>query len=113
MITGMEVLETVVRENIPHRHPLTAMTWTNEEGALYPPAMMVSGIICHDYLPPELAMNFRYDDMMASKPIDDSRFSCFGEALEASPFRGSRENRIGPELILRHVRGSSGTGTDT
>ena len=97
VITGMEVLETVVRENIPHRHPLTAMIWTNEEGALYPPAMMVSGIICHDYLPPELAMNFRYDDMMASKPIDDSRFSCFGEALKASPFRGSRENRIGPD----------------
>ena len=49
-MTGMEVLETVVKENIPHKHPLTAMIWTNEEGSLYPPAMMVSGIICNDYL---------------------------------------------------------------
>lgn len=45
VMTGMEVLETVVAENIPHKHPLTAMIWTNEEGSLYPPAMMVSGII--------------------------------------------------------------------
>src|SRR5665648_138107 len=29
---GMEVLETIVVENIPHKHPMTAMIWTNEEG---------------------------------------------------------------------------------
>ena len=48
VMTGMEVLETVAEQKIPHRHPLTAMIWTNEEGSLYPPAMMCSGIICHD-----------------------------------------------------------------
>ncbi len=36
VISAMEVLETVVNEKIPHRHPLTAMVWTNEEGSLYP-----------------------------------------------------------------------------
>lgn len=28
------------------------MIWTNEEGSLYPPAMMCSGIVSNDYMPP-------------------------------------------------------------
>ena len=40
---AMEVLETIAAENIPHKHDITAMIWTNEEGSLYPPAMMASG----------------------------------------------------------------------
>ncbi len=97
VMTGMEVLETVVAENIPHKHPLTAMIWTNEEGSLYPPAMMVSGIICYDYLPDSLKPNFEYDNMMASKPMDESEFANFGEALAATPFKGPKENRISPD----------------
>ena len=45
VMSAMEVLETVAKSKIPHRHPLTAMIWTNEEGSLYPPAMMCSGIV--------------------------------------------------------------------
>ena len=33
-MSAMEVLETVAENNIPHKHPLTAMIWTNEEGSL-------------------------------------------------------------------------------
>ena len=51
---AMEVLETVADQNIPHKHNLTAMIWTNEEGSLYPPAMMSSGVICYDYLPEDI-----------------------------------------------------------
>lgn len=97
VMTGMEVLETVVKENIPHKHPLTAMIWTNEEGSLYPPAMMVSGIICNDYLPEELRKNFQYDNMMKSEPMDDSEFANFGEALAASPYKGDKANRLSPD----------------
>ena len=97
VMTGMEVLETVAAENIPHKHPLTAMIWTNEEGSLYPPAMMVSGIICYDYLPDYLKPNFEYENMMASKPMDDSEFANFGEALAATKFKGPKENRISPD----------------
>lgn len=97
VMTGMEVLETVVAENIPHKHPLTAMIWTNEEGSLYPPAMMVSGIICHEYLPEDLKPNFLYDNMMASKPMDESEFATFGDALAATKFKGPKENRISPD----------------
>ena len=31
VMSAMEVLETVVEKKIPHKHPLTAMIWTNEE----------------------------------------------------------------------------------
>ena len=34
VLSAMEVLETIVREKIPHKHPLTAVIWTNEEGSL-------------------------------------------------------------------------------
>ena len=37
VIGAMEVLETVVKQKIPHKHPLTAMIWTNEEGSEFPP----------------------------------------------------------------------------
>ncbi len=96
VMSAMEALETVASEKIPHRHPLTAMIWTNEEGSLYPPAMMCSGIVCYDYLPEDIAQKFKYEDMLNSKSILDNK-STFGEALEASGFKGERKNRISPE----------------
>ena len=83
---AMEVLETVVAENIPHRHPLTAMIWTNEEGSLYPPAMMSSGVICG---------KFDKDTMLASKSVLD-KTTTFGEALDKSPYKGDIKNRLNP-----------------
>ncbi len=94
VMTGMEALETVVEQNIPHEHPFTVMICTNEEGSLNPPAMMVSGIVCNDLLPKDLAKNFQYDDMMASKPMVDGFPANFGEMLKNSPYRGDKANRI-------------------
>ena len=96
VMAAMEVLETVADQNIPHIHPLTAMIWTNEEGSLYPPAMMCSGIVCYEYLPEDIRGKFRYEDMMNSKSILD-KTKTFGDALEASGFKGDKENRISPE----------------
>ncbi len=83
---AMEVLETVVADKIPHRHPLTAMIWTNEEGSLYPPAMMSSGVICG---------KFDKDTMLASKSVLD-KTTTFGEALDKSPYKGDIKNRLNP-----------------
>lgn len=96
VMSAMEVLETVAAENIEHKHPLTAMIWTNEEGSLYPPAMMVSGIVCYDYLPEDIRQKFKYEDMMASKSILNPT-KTFGEALEKSGYKGDRANRFSPE----------------
>jgi N-carbamoyl-L-amino-acid hydrolase len=96
VLTAMEVLETVVSEKIPHRHPLTAMIWTNEEGSLYPPAMMSSGVINNDFLPAEIAKKFKLENMLVSKSVLD-KTSTFGEALNASPYKGDKKNRLNPD----------------
>lgn len=95
VIVGMEVLETVVAENIPHRHPLTAMIWTNEEGSLYPPAMMSSGVVCYDYLPADISKKFKKEDMLKSLSVLD-KTTTFGEALDKSPYKGEEKNRLNP-----------------
>ncbi len=93
VMSAMEVLETVAGNKIPHKHPLTAMIWTNEEGSLYPPAMMISGVVCYDYLPEDIRQKFKYEDMMASKSILDPT-KTFGEALEKSGFKGDKKYRL-------------------
>jgi N-carbamoyl-L-amino-acid hydrolase len=84
VIAAMEVAETLVRDKIPHRHPFTAMVWTNEEGSLYPPAMMSSGIVCG---------KFEKGAMLLSKSPDGKTF---GEALKDSGFAGEAANRLNP-----------------
>ncbi|MDR3130327.1 MAG: Zn-dependent hydrolase [Treponema sp.] len=93
VIAAMEVLESIALENIPHRHPLAAMIWTNEEGALYPPAMMSSGVVCG---------KFTKALALASKAVfpaggPQSRSGTFGEALAASGFAGDEKNRLNPK----------------
>ena len=96
VMSAMEVLETVAEKKIPHRHPLTAMIWTNEEGSLYPPAMMCSGIVCNDYLPKDIGAKFRFEDMMNSKSILDQT-KTFGETLDKSGFKGDKKYRLSPD----------------
>lgn len=93
---AMEVLETIAEQNIPHKHNITAMIWTNEEGSLYPPAMMSSGIVMNDYLPENIKKNFLFDNMMKSKSVLD-KTSTFQEALEKSEYKGDKANRLNPE----------------
>jgi N-carbamoyl-L-amino-acid hydrolase len=81
---AMEVLESIATENIPHRHPITAMIWTNEEGSLYPPAMMSSGVITG---------KFDKKTMLESKSVLDSSRT-FGEALKASKYSGDEKYRL-------------------
>ena len=90
---AMEVLETVADQNIPHKHNLTAMIWTNEEGSLYPPAMMSSGVICYDYLPEDIRVNFKHEDMLKSTSVLDPT-KTFGAALDASGYKGDKANRL-------------------
>lgn len=99
VIGAMEVLETIVAEKIPHRHDIVAMIWTNEEGSLYPPAMMSSGVVCNDYLPPEIAKNFKYENMMNSVSVEDG-VTTFGSKLENFKYKGDKKNRLNPEEYM-------------
>ncbi len=84
VLAAMEVAETLVKENIPHRHPFTVVVWTNEEGARFEPAMMSSGVICG---------KFNKEDMLASVAKDIPGYT-FGDALAASGFCGEETNRV-------------------
>ncbi|MGN6715230.1 Zn-dependent hydrolase [Anaerocolumna jejuensis] len=97
VLTAMEALETIVKEKIPHRHPITVVVWTNEEGARFEPAMMSSGVLCG---------KFDKAEMLASVAKDVPGYT-FGEALEASDYKGEEKNRISPEkctaLVELHI----------
>lgn len=95
VLTAMEAAETIVTENIPHRHPITVMIWTNEEGARFDPAMMSSGVVTG---------KFDKAKMLASK---DKEGITFGEALDASGYKGDEKNRMNPAgyaaLVELHI----------
>lgn len=96
VMSAMEALETVKNQNIPHKHPLTAMIWTNEEGALYPPALMCSGVVCNEYLPNNIKLNYTYEKMMASESILEPGHT-FKDALKCSGYEGDKKFRLSRE----------------
>ena len=102
VMSAMEVLTTVAKEGIEHTHPLCAMIWTNEEGSLYPPAMMCSGIICHEHLPASIASGFETEAMMNSLDILEHK-TTFGQTLEASEWHGDPAARISPANSLCYL----------
>lgn len=95
VLTALEAAETIVTEKIEHKHPITVVVWTNEEGARFEPAMMSSGVITG---------KFDKDVMLASK---DTEGVTFKEALEASGYMGEASNRMTPEkyvgLVELHI----------
>ncbi|HCD44542.1 MAG TPA: Zn-dependent hydrolase, partial [Lachnoclostridium sp.] len=97
VLTAMEMAETIVKEKIPHRHPITVIVWTNEEGARFEPAMMSSGVICG---------KFDKETMLASQAKDIPGYT-FGDALGNSGFKGTEENRLDPSktkaLVELHI----------
>ncbi len=91
VLTALEAAETIVTEKIPHKHPITLVVWTNEEGARFDPCMMSSGV---------LTGKFIKEDMMRSK---DEEGVTFGEALHDSGYEGAEENRASKENTKAYV----------
>ena len=95
VLTALEVAETIVKEKIKTRHPITVIVWTNEEGSRFDPAMMSSGVITG---------KFARDMMLAKK---DKEGTTFGEALDASGYKGDEANRLNPKnqmaLVELHI----------
>jgi len=85
VLAALEVIETIYTEKIPHRHPITLLVWTNEEGARFEPAMMSSGVITG---------KFDQEKMYSSADSDGITFK---QALIESGFMGAKENRFSPE----------------
>lgn len=93
VLTAMEAVETIVKEKIPHRHPITVMVWTNEEGARFEPAMMSSGVICN---------KFDKEKMLNSEAKDIPGYT-FGQALKESGYEGDISNRMSKENAMALV----------
>lgn len=95
VLTALEAAETIVTNQITHRHPITVVVWTNEEGVRFEPGMVASGVILGKY------------DTSDIYPIKDKDGITFLEALEASGFLGQKENRASKEntkaLIELHI----------
>lgn len=82
VITGLEVVRTLVDHGIKPRIPVTVMNFTNEEGARFEPSMMASGV---------LSGKFDKEAMLKSR---DKEGITFREALEASGYEGEESSRI-------------------
>jgi N-carbamoyl-L-amino-acid hydrolase len=91
VLTGLEVVETLVRDKIATRHPVTVMVWTNEEGARFPPAMMSSGIVTGKF------------DKAKMLAVTDKEGTTFGEALARSGYQGDIANRLGPGKYMAYL----------
>lgn len=101
VLSGLEVAETLVTENIKLRHPLTVMVWTNEEGVRFEPAMMSSGIVVNKYFRdevgedkmPKVLANFAEEKMFQIKDTLGDNIT-FDEALKETGYKGDRKYRL-------------------
>lgn len=97
VLTALEAAETIVTDKLPHKHPITVVVWTNEEGARFEPAMMSSGVVTG---------KFDKAAMLASVAKDTGDIT-FGEALDASGYKGDEKNRMDPKktaaLLELHI----------
>lgn len=82
VVTGLEVIRTLVENNIKPKIPITIVNFTNEEGARFEPSMMASGV---------LSGKFDKSVMLQKK---DAEGTTFGEALKAIGYKGDVENRL-------------------
>ncbi len=49
VLAGLEVIRTLNEANIETDHPIEVVSWTNEEGARFSPAMTGSGVWCGEF----------------------------------------------------------------
>lgn len=82
VVAGLEVVRTLVENNIKPQIPITIVNITNEEGARFEPSMMASGV---------LSGKFEKTAMLKKR---DSNGITFEEALHSIGYAGDVENRL-------------------
>lgn len=93
VLAGLEVVRTLIENNIKPQIPITLVNFTNEEGARFEPSMMASGV---------LSGKFDKSVMLQKK---DSAGITFGEALKSIGYEGEDENRLkeGTAFLELHI----------
>ena len=79
VLAGLEVIRTLNDNNVETEAPLELVSWTNEEGSRYSPAMMGSGVF---------AGVFNLEDVNAKTDIDGKSF---GDELKRIGYAGAEQ----------------------
>lgn len=77
VLAALEIVRTLNDHDVRTRHPLEIVSWTNEEGARFPPPMMGSGVT---------AGVFSLQEILDKVGQDGARF---GDELERIGYRGT------------------------
>lgn len=93
VVAGLEVVRTLVENNIKPTHPIMVVNFTNEEGARFEPSMMSSGVLCGKF------------DKSTMLQKQDTDGITFGEALKSSGYAGDQEFRLteGEAFLELHI----------
>ncbi|MFB3170891.1 Zn-dependent hydrolase [Neobacillus sp. 179-C4.2 HS] len=93
VLAGLEVVRTLVENNIKPQIPITLVNFTNEEGARFEPSMMASGVL-----------SGKFDKNMMLKKKDAAGIT-FEEALKSIEYEGKVENRLkeGTAFLELHI----------
>ncbi|WNS75000.1 Zn-dependent hydrolase [Bacillus sp. DTU_2020_1000418_1_SI_GHA_SEK_038] len=93
VVAGLEVVCTLVENNIQPQIPITIVNFTNEEGARFEPSMMASGV---------LSGKFDKQNMMKKTDSDGITFE---EALQQIGYAGNEEARLnnGTAFLELHI----------
>ena len=100
VLAALEAIETIVKEKIPHRHSITLVVWTNTKGARFYPPLMASGVICG-----------KFEKSVMIDSIDSEGVT-FKEALEASGYMGTIDNRVNSEKYIGFIEVAIEQGRD-
>lgn len=82
VLLGLEVIETLIEDNIETKRPVEVVNFTNEEGARFSPPMMASGVLSNEF-----SKEFVYSTL-------DKDGISFGDELQRIGYKGLQENRI-------------------
>ncbi len=82
VLLSLEVIETLIDNNIETKRPIEVVNFTNEEGARFSPPMMASGI---------LAGAFTKEEVYSKK---DKASLSFGQELKRIGYAGLEDNRL-------------------
>ena len=105
VLAGLEVVRTLNDHGVATRHPLEVVSWTNEEGARFPPAMLGSGVWAGAF-DPEYGHN-RADKEGKTVKEELQRIDYLGPApCRAKPLKAAFEVHIeqGPILEQEGLR---------
>jgi beta-ureidopropionase / N-carbamoyl-L-amino-acid hydrolase len=93
VLAGLEVVRTLVENNIKPCVPVTIVNFTNEEGARFEPSMMASGVL-----------SGKFDKNVMVKKKDAAGIT-FEEALQSIGYEGEAANRLkdGTAFLELHI----------